>query len=353
MLRIHFGPHDFARVRLAREPDPLWEIVCSLHRLQTSQGRWAYADWYRATRDTLVGTALGDAVRRLLVPVVPLARYFPDFLTPQESADGLDPGLRAIVDTPPTRVALEVRRLRQISGAPPWAPTLVERANREEFAKALRAYHNAVIAPHHDHIGARITGESALRARETLDTGIDGLLAGLTPAMRWRSPVLQVDYVKDRDLHLGGRGLRLVPSYFCWRTPIALADETLEPVLIYPLHRARLPTPVPPSEASLGALLGKTRAAALRTLAEGATTSELARFLGVSPATATHHTTVLRDAGLITSQRTSNSVLHTLTPLGAAMLRPSGPTRVTARSATAGVPASAAGSRTFDSGRSR
>ena len=51
------------------------------------------------------------------------------------------------------------------------------------------------------------------------------------------------------------------------------------------------------------------------------TTSELARFLGVSPATATHHTTVLRDAGLSTSRRLQNTVLHTLTPLGAAMLR--------------------------------
>jgi DNA-binding transcriptional ArsR family regulator len=351
VLRIHFGPKDFGRVRLAREPDPLWEIVCSLHRLQTSQGRWAYADWYRTARDTLVGTPLGGAVRRLLVPVVPRARYFPDFLTPQESADGLDRGLMAIVDTAPTRVACELDTLGRVSGAPPWAQTLVERANREEFVKVLRAYHNAVIAPHHDRIGASITGECALRARETLDTGIDGLLAGLTPTMRWHTPVLRVDYVEDRDLHLGGRGLRLVPSYFCWRTPIALADDTLQPVLIYPLHRSRLPAPALPSDASLGALLGKTRAAALRTLAEGATTSELARFLGVSPATATHHTTVLRDAGLIISQRSNNTVLHTLTPLGAAMLRPVGPSRITDPSGTTGVPASAAGSRSFDSGR--
>ncbi|MGW3411355.1 ArsR/SmtB family transcription factor [Streptomyces sp. NPDC000888] len=352
MLRIHFEPEDFARIRLARDPDPLWEIVCSLHRLQTSQGRWAYADWYRAARDTLVGTPLGDAVRRLLVPLVPRARYFPDFLTPQESADGLDPGLTAIVDTPPIRVAREVDMLIQVNGAPSWAPTLTERANREELVKVLRAYHKAVIAPHHDRIGARIVGERALRARETLDTGIDGLLNGLTPTMRWQPPVLRVDYVEDRDLHLGGRGLRLVPSYFCWRTPIALADNSLQPVLIYPLHRSRLPTPAPPSEASLGALLGKTRATALRTLAEGATTSELARLLGVSPATATHHTTVLRDAGLIISQRSNNTVLHTITPLGAAMLRPASPMGIADPVDTTGLPESAAGSRSFDCGRS-
>ncbi|HSX98375.1 MAG TPA: hypothetical protein VLG91_13440 [Streptomyces sp.] len=78
MLRIHFTPEDFAHVRLARTPDPLWEIVCSLHRLQTTQGRWAYADWYRSTREALLGNRpLGDAVRRLLVPVLPGRATFP------------------------------------------------------------------------------------------------------------------------------------------------------------------------------------------------------------------------------------------------------------------------------------
>lgn len=320
MLRIHFTPEDLARIRLATSPDPLWEITCSLHRLQTSQGRWAYAHWYRNTRNAFTNTPLGRAVRRLLIPVLPRAAYFPDFLTPHEAANGLDQGLAAIVDTPPMRVADEMSRLHQVSGAPAWAQRLVERETREEFVKLLRAYHSAVIAPYHDHICARIAGERALRARVTIDSGIDGLLASLTPAVRWRPPVLEVDYVDDRDLHLGGRGLRLVPSYFCWQTPISLADDTLHPVLIYPLHHSRLPAPVRPSDASLAALLGRTRAAALTTLAHGATTSELARLLGVTPATATHHTTALRDAGLITTQRLNNTVLHTLTPLGAAML---------------------------------
>ncbi|MFE4552600.1 ArsR/SmtB family transcription factor [Streptomyces sp. NPDC056785] len=321
MLRIHFTPEDFTRIRVAGTPDPLWEIACSLHRLQTTRGRWAYADWYRTTRDTLAGTGLGAAVRRLLVPVLPRALYLPDFLTPYEAVDGLEAGLAAIVDTPPARVAHEVDLLDRLSGAPSWAPRLVERGTREELVKALRAYHDAVVAPHHDRICAEIAGERAVRARQTLDTGIDGLLAGLSPVMHWRPPVLYVEYVEDRDLHLGGRGLRLVPSYFCWQSPISMADDTLRPVLIYPLHTSRPPTATASPDAPLAALMGGTRAAALRSLALGATTSELARSLGVSPSTATHHTTVLRDAGLIASRRWHNTVLHTLTPLGAAMLR--------------------------------
>jgi DNA-binding transcriptional ArsR family regulator len=321
VLRIHFTPEDLRRLHVASTPDPLWEIASSLHRLQTTQGRWAYADWHRDTRATLAGTPLGAAVRRLLVPLLPRARYLPDFLTPAESADGLDRGLAAIIDTRPTRVAHELSLLRSSSGAPTWAPRLVERPAREELAKILRAYHDAVIAPHHDRMHAEITGERAQRAHEVLDTGVDGLLSGLSPAMRWHPPVLHVDYVEDRDLYLAGRGLRLVPTYFCWQSPVSMADPQLRPVLIYPLHHNRPPAPVRPADASLAALLGRTRAAALRSVASGATTSELARCLGISPATATHHTTVLRDSGLTTSRRVGNTVLHTLTPLGAALLR--------------------------------
>ncbi|WP_330262390.1 helix-turn-helix domain-containing protein [Streptomyces griseorubiginosus] len=68
-------------------------------------------------------------------------------------------------------------------------------------------------------------------------------------------------------------------------------------------------------------LLGATRAAVLRASATGSTTTEAAHRVGVTPTTASHHTAVLRDAGLITSHRHANTVLHTLTPLGVALLR--------------------------------
>lgn len=72
--------------------------------------------------------------------------------------------------------------------------------------------------------------------------------------------------------------------------------------------------------ADLAALLGRTRAKALRAVAAGCTTTELARALGVAPPTASEHATVLRTARLISTRRHRNAVLHTLTPLGAALL---------------------------------
>ncbi|MGW6836569.1 ArsR/SmtB family transcription factor [Streptomyces sp. NPDC054949] len=49
-------------------------------------------------------------------------------------------------------------------------------------------------------------------------------------------------------------------------------------------------------------------------------TGDLARRTGTSPATASHHATVLRAAGLLSTGRDGNGVRHTLTPLGRALL---------------------------------
>jgi len=147
------------------------------------------------------------------------------------------------------------------------------------------------------------------------------MLAGLGPTIRRRAPVLEIDpYPDQRDVHLGGPGLLLIPSHFCRHSPIAPADPGLPPVPIHPLHHVPAVTPHADSP-PLNGLPGPTRAAILRAGATGSTTTEAARRAGVTPTTASHHTAVLRDAGLITSHRHANTVLHTLTPLGAALLR--------------------------------
>ncbi|MFI5888305.1 ArsR/SmtB family transcription factor [Streptomyces sp. NPDC051554] len=321
MLRIHFTDADLARTRMAAEPDPLWEIGLSLCRFQTRQGRWAYAGWYRDTRQRLAETGLDHIVRTRLIPLFPRATYYPDFLNPAEAADGLDAGLAAIVTTPPDRIRREVRHFADVTTAPSWAERLVERDVREDIADCLRRYYDTAIAPYRERAQARIDAERSIRARALLNGGTEALLRDLGPTMRWQAPVLHVEYpADDCDLHLGGRGLLLVPSYFCWGWPIALADPLLPPVLVYPLLHED-PAPRDTNTAPLTVLLGRTRALVLRATAAGATTGELARAAGVSAPAASQHTTALRDAGLISSHRHGPSVLHTLTPLGASLLR--------------------------------
>ncbi|MFE5208661.1 ArsR family transcriptional regulator [Streptomyces sp. NPDC056600] len=335
MLRIHFTDADLARVRLSAAPDPLWEACLSLHRLRAApgQGRLAFAPWRRTALERLRESGLARTVRGLLMPLVPPAGYFPDFLTPPESADGLDAGLRAIVDTTPERVLREVGASALPGGAPAWVSHLAERDVRDGLARALRAYHDAVVAPHGDRAQACVEARAARHAREVLADGVDGLLRGLGDRVSWDAPVLSVRYPVDRDLFLRGRGLRLIPSSYCWGNPVAYADPALEPVLVYPLVHESHGTPDFTEFTGgkpLAVLLGRTRAAVLLAAAggAGATTGELARLAGVSASSASQHATALRNTGLLLSHRHAGSVLHTLTPLGAALLgaggRPAG-----------------------------
>ncbi|MDN3248474.1 helix-turn-helix domain-containing protein [Streptomyces mutabilis] len=327
MLRVHFGDADLARTRLSSAPHPLWEIATSLHRLQTRQGRWAYAEWYRTIRQRLRDMGMEHALRTMLLPLFPRAAYFPDFLTPTHAADGLEAGLEGILATPRRRVLKEVAHLDRVVGAPSWAPRLGELSIRKELVGVLRAYYEAAIAPYEEVIHARIEAERAARCRGLMDGGVEGMLAGLRPTMRWERSVLHVEYhpAVDRDLRLNGRGVLLVPSYFNWQRPVTLADPALPPAMIYPLiHEPSAPPPGHPAGSpavSLTALLGRARAVTLHTVAAGATTGEIARAAGVAASSASRHAGALRDAGLVTSVRHGATVLHTLTPTGASVLR--------------------------------
>ncbi|CAM5434503.1 transcriptional regulator [Streptomyces avidinii] len=197
----------------------------------------------------------------------------------------------------------------------------------------LRNYHRAAVEPYWSHIQAQIEAERAARGRALLDGGADELLASLPPMLRWRAPVLECDYPVDRDVRLRGRGLLLQPSFFCRRTAVTLHDPELPPVLVYPAA-AELASAQPGGESArpaeelrryrqrtLGKLVGHTRSVVLQAIGDGATTSELARRAGVSLASASQHAGVMREAGLVTTLRRGNAVLHTVTPLGAALLK--------------------------------
>ncbi|MFD5631954.1 ArsR/SmtB family transcription factor [Streptomyces sp. NPDC127072] len=325
-LRIHFTEIDLARTSVATRMNPLWELAASLHRLQSRRGRWAYAEWYLGARVAMREHGLEQALRTTLLPLYPRAAYFPDFLTPPRTPGDLDTGLDELLATPSRRVSQEMRLLDRVVGAPSWAHRLTELPERRALVGALRAYYHAVVAPYQDRIAARIEAERTVRCRGLMDGGVEGMLTGLGPTMQWRRPVLHVRYpAQDRDLYLDGRGIYLVPSYFCWDAPVSLADPQLPPVLYYPLlHEPPAPNKTQGGDCvgrSLTELLGRARAATLHASATGATTGEIARAADVSPSSASRHATALRNADLITSTRHGATVLHTLTPLGASMLR--------------------------------
>ena len=121
-----------------------------------------------------------------------------------------------------------------------------------QLRSGLRTYYDAFLEPVRDRIGAAVSADVAWRSRSLvtggtralLDTfGTRALLDTFRPMAVWQPPVREVDYPVERELHLEGRGLLLVPSYFCWRRPIALVDESIRPVLVYPADKTVVPAP--------------------------------------------------------------------------------------------------------------
>lgn len=316
LLRIHFTGADLARTSVASRPDPLWETVLSLRMLQRRTGNPAADAWGRAVR-----ARRPDSLRTLLPLVRPLG-YFPDFLTPSDGSADIEHSLDALTATPARHLRGDLAVLAAGGALPTWTQDLG--AGRPDalrgLAGALRGYHAAAVAPLEQTMRTTVRAEYAAQAKTAAESGIEGVLSGLGPGMRWRPPVLEVQYPVDQELHLGGRGLLLVPTLFRARTPVSLLDPELPPVLTYPARR----TVAPDGSAGrkLVPLIGRTRSEILHHTSEGSrSTSELARLVGMSQASVSHHTAVLRAAGLISSARHRNSVLHTATSLGSLLLR--------------------------------
>ncbi len=323
MLRIHFSAGDLERTQVAERVDPLWEMVFSWLRLTELDSGLMLQPWLRDIRRNGDRQVIRSGVRMLSV-LAPLGPYFPDFLTPPEGALGLPSALEAIRSTPRERLRDEFKRLDDVRPTPAWTRPLAggDGAALLELTEAMARYHAVVIEPYGSVIEEAV--ETDRLHRIGVAGCVEGLLRGLWPLMNWRPPVLEVQYAYDRDLHLNGRGLRLVPSYFCRRTPVAFADPVLPPTVVYPLHHdwtwERQLASGRRQQGALAALLGTTRSAVLAAVGAGATTTELAARLGASPSSVSRHTTVLREAGLLTTERQGLSVLHQRTSLGSALL---------------------------------
>ncbi len=323
MLRIHFTPADLQGIRVARRPDPLWELVCAACRLVTNQGPLEFGAWRRGVLERTVRDLEARRALHLVGTLVPPVGYIPDFLTPTVSAEGLPAALEQVRATPRRRLRRELGILATTRPLPAWTTTLGKPGDRNmgHLVKALEISFKALLEPRWGHIRKAVHDEVDLRARSLLDGGVRALLESLQPFARWNSPVLEVDYPVERDLYLEGRGLLLLPSYFCWRRPTALADPTLGPVLVHPVT-ARPFDAVALNSGGLERLLGRTRASVLAQVARGRarTTSEVAEVVGIALPSASYQLAALRDGGLVASHREGQFVRHSVTAMGHRLL---------------------------------
>ena len=256
---------------------------------------------------------------------VPPYGYCPDFLTPP-GARTVGDGIAAVLETPERVLAADVAELAaQGTRVPPWLRRLADGEPRElrRLGAALHDYYRQCLAP--DWPAVR---HAVARDRRRLESSLERggpqlLLSTLHPDITWSPPVLQVRFPVEQQLHLDGRGLRLLPTFFAHGMPTTYKDPGLPPVLVYSIGHTSLNSGAE-SGPSLAALLGQTRARVLMTVAiTRCNTSELAELTDISLATASQHASILRASGLITSARVGKSQIHEITPLGLSVIRAS------------------------------
>jgi DNA-binding transcriptional ArsR family regulator len=255
---------------------------------------------------------------RRLQELIPGQGSVPTFLAPEDT-HCLDEALDRVVSTPPRQIRAELAEVRWAERPSPWVHDLARghRVALKELAAAMRTYHDEVLAPLWPSIQKVVSAELTARAWQLAAHGVEATLNSLHPQIRWRDGALDINAPGDVDIDLEGRGLRLMPSVW---TRSAVPVSWRQPTVVFPLRATSwAQLPVTNHHDRLATALGTTRARVLRALTSAHSTTELARTVGISPASASTHAAALRGAGLVTTQRDGQAVRHELTELGRAM----------------------------------
>jgi DNA-binding transcriptional ArsR family regulator len=319
VVRFVFSVEDLARTRFAISP--MWELVHSLLALRDPSHAALHVPWLRSLSGRLQGLALERAAA-----LTPPRGYRPDFLWPAPTGPlgSIADDLAALRDTPAEQIRADMKLFatqhpRGSEIAAPWLAS--PRREVRRLADLLDAYWARAVEPVWPRVRAFLDADVAYRARRLAAGGPAALFADLDAAVSWKQPHLDVQVpAHEATLALDGRGLLLVPSAFAATRPSVIDRAPWQPTVTYPARGiATLWEDAAPAPEGLARLLGSSRAAMLADLAAPRSTTDLAERLSLSPATASHHLTALRDAGLVTGRRDGRSVLYVRTALGDAL----------------------------------
>lgn len=319
--QVVFEHEDLLRCRFA--VSPLWETLAALHTLFEPHRQSFHLPWVRSAR-------LPDDVDLALVGLLfPRPGYVPDFLSPPPVGPltSIEDGLAQIRSTSATQVTSELRAClldpRRALPTSVTDPLLADPATtRDSLADLLATCWEHLVRPHWPRLRALLDADLSLRAHTLARRGLATLIADLDDRLTWDGHTLRVAGPSAPErLHLGNRGLLLMPSAFVWPELILIGEEPWQPTLIYPARGVGgLWSPGERSPEALVAVLGRTRARILSHLGLPETTGNLAARLELAPATVSTNLSALRDAGLLESWRAGREVFYVRSPLGTALV---------------------------------
>ncbi|WP_235560785.1 ArsR/SmtB family transcription factor [Microbacterium sp. Leaf320] len=320
-VEFHLSPGDIQAVRFGISPGhELAHAVRILLRPEQHPLQWG---WLRAVRDRLPRESF-----RLLAAVIGDDGYLPDFLTTTPRWDMTpDAELAALRDAAldPMRVDLGKMVLRSSGSRQQALREMQEHPARarEMIATAWSEVWDAALAPVWPQIERLLRADVSVRARVIATSGIAGMSGALHSTVSWGDGAVRVSLRRHSEqVDCRGSGLVLVPSVMSSWGCMVLTEPPAQPTLFYPARGVTSGWARDAQEIAdaLGALLGPVRASILLAAGAERTTSQAAQDAGIAVSTASHHLRVLRDAGLVSSERDGASMMHLRTPLGEAMV---------------------------------
>jgi len=249
-----------------------------------------------------------------------------DFIAqpPQGMAQTWADDLAATRATPLRRARLEIEQCLQVR--PVTDPSVLAILRGRDVVERITAAQDAawreLVAPDWPQMRAICERDVVHRAGLLGRSGWAAALDGLHPSVSWREGGIDVRSLRGScRVSLGGEGLLFIPTVNVWPGLAAHADDPWPKALIYPARGSAAlwdSAPAPAPEA-LADLLGRSRARLLLAIDAPASTTHLARGLGMATGAVGDHLAVLLRAGLVRRARDGRSVLYHRTALGDAL----------------------------------
>ena len=321
-MRLEVGATDLVRSRFG--VSPLFELDNLLRKLSGLDQHRLPPDWSSRLRPVFrrlrAETPL-DAVLALQT-----RHYGAGFIAPPPSslAQTVDDDLASVRGTPLRLARAEIDKCLARAAVTDERVLALLRDRRvvDLLADTLETAWHALVGADWLQLRAICERDVVHRAGLLSRAGWAAAIDGLDKQLRWRDGGIEIAWRhSDETIESGGSGLLLVPSVFIWPHVAVHIDPPWPRSLIYPARGiAGIWEPgTDPTPGALAALVGRSRATLLVALAEPASTTQLARSLGLAAGAVGDHLTVLREAGLVHRARSGRSVLYQRTPLGDAL----------------------------------
>jgi DNA-binding transcriptional ArsR family regulator len=328
-LVVSLDVAELAATRFATSP--LGETIRALQLLARPDPPAVNLSWLRWARARLDRRSLRvPRLWPLVVTGLPGGTY-PEFLIPAPAGQwpAFADELARVVATPAEAVRASLRR---VFADGPWPSSAVELFERPEFgqiAAELADCHDRLIAPHWERIRAVLDADIAYRTGLLASGGARQLFRDMHPDLNWAAGTLTL---ADADtgrtefrVRKGPDGLVLMPTVFGWPDVSLSKATSTQTIMMYPARGAATVWHAIADRRADGGtpaehLLGASRAHLLSALRSPATTTVLARQLGVTPSAISQHLRFLYRGGLLNRQRSGRVVLYQASELGRALL---------------------------------